>query len=97
MCTKTEIGDAYQRIQRAFPACYDQCCRNSQVIGDVEAVIGGCTPQQAVDLAHTDIRIQITILRKDSDCFARGWQNVDPLYRVGSNFFFGPTLKKPFQ
>ena len=52
------------------PAQHDQCCRNSQAIDDVEAGIGGCTPQQAVDLAHTEIRIQISILRKDFDCFA---------------------------
>ena len=34
----------------------------------MEAEVGGCTAQQAVDLAHTEIRIQIIILRKASDC-----------------------------
>ena len=50
------------------PACYDPCCRSNQVIGHMEAGVGGCTAQQAVDLAHTEIRIQLTILRKASDC-----------------------------
>ena len=30
----------------------------------MEAGVGGCTAQQAVDLAHTEMRIQLTILRK---------------------------------
>ena len=34
----------------------------------MEAEVGGCTAQQAVDWAHTEIRIQLTILRKASDC-----------------------------
>ena len=34
----------------------------------MEAGVGGCTAQQAVDLVHTEIRIQLTILRKASDC-----------------------------
>ena len=64
MCTKTGIENAYQRIQRACPAYYDPFCRNSQAIGDVEAGIECCTPQQAMDLAqNTEIRIEITILR----------------------------------
>ena len=50
------------------PACYDLCYRNSQVISDMEAGVGGCTAQQAVDLAYTEIGIQLTILRKASDC-----------------------------
>ena len=45
------------------PACYDPC-RSSQAISHMEAGVGGCTAQQAVDLAHTEIRIQLTILRK---------------------------------
>ena len=44
------------------PACYDIHCRSSQVISHMEAGVGGCTAQQAVDLAHTEIRIQLTIL-----------------------------------
>ena len=32
------------------------------------AGVGGCTAQQAVDLAHTEIIIQLTILRKASNC-----------------------------
>ena len=39
-------------------------CRSSQGISHMEAGVGGCTAQQAVDLAHTEIRIQLTILRK---------------------------------
>ena len=35
------------------------------------AGVGGCTAQQAVDLAHTEIRIQLTILRKASNCDAK--------------------------
>ena len=50
------------------PACYDLCYRSSQVISDMEAGVGGCTAQQAVDLAYTEIGIQLTILRKASDC-----------------------------
>ena len=45
------------------PACYDPC-RSRQAISRMEAGVGGCTAQQAVDLAHTEIRIQLTILRK---------------------------------
>ena len=30
----------------------------------MEAGVGGYTTQQAMDLAHTEIRIQLTILRK---------------------------------
>ena len=50
------------------PACYDPFCRSSQAISCMEAGVGGCTAQQAVDLAHTEIRIQLTILSKASDC-----------------------------
>ena len=50
------------------PACYDLCYRSSQVISHMEAGVGGSTAQQAVDLAYTEIGIQLTILRKDSDC-----------------------------
>ena len=49
------------------PACYDPC-RSSQAISHMEAGVGGCTAQQAVDLAYTEIGIQLTILRKASDC-----------------------------
>ena len=55
-------------LEGLAPACYDPCCRSSQVIAHMEAGVGGCTAQQAVDLAHTEIRIQLTILRKASDC-----------------------------
>ena len=34
----------------------------------MEAGVGGCTAQQAVDLAYTEIGIQLTILRKASEC-----------------------------
>ena len=34
----------------------------------MEAGVGGCTAQQAVDLAYTEIGIQLTILQKASDC-----------------------------
>ena len=37
----------------------------------MEAGVGGCTAQQAVDLAYTEIGIQLTILRKVSDCDER--------------------------
>ena len=40
------------------PACYGQATSH------MEAGVGGCTAQQAVDLAHTEIRIQLTILGK---------------------------------
>ena len=50
------------------PACYDLCYRSSQVISHMEAGVGGCTVQQAVDLAYTEIGIQLTILKKASDC-----------------------------
>ena len=33
--------------------------------------LGGCTAQQAVDLAHKEIIIQLTILRKASNCDAK--------------------------
>ena len=49
------------------PACYDPCCRSSQVISHMEARVVGYTAQQAVDLAHIEIKIQLTILRKASD------------------------------
>ena len=52
-------------LEGLSPACYDPFCRSSQVISHMEAGVGGCTAQQAVDLAHTDIRIQLT---KASDC-----------------------------
>ena len=50
------------------PACYDLCYRSSQVISHMEAGVGGCTAQRAVDLAYTKIGIQLTILRKASGC-----------------------------
>ena len=46
------------------------------------AGVGGCTAQQAVDLAHTEIRVQITMLRKASNCDAKGiiYANVAVIY-----------------
>jgi hypothetical protein len=38
------------------------------VIAKVKAGVGDCTPQHAVDFTHTEIRIQLTILRKASNC-----------------------------
>ena len=48
----------------------------------MEAGVGGCTAQQAVDLACTEIRIQLTILRKASNCDAKCiiYENVAVIY-----------------
>ena len=60
MGNKTRIRG---KLEGLPPACYDPYCRNSQAIGEVEAGVG-CYPQQAVDLAHSEL----FILRKASDC-----------------------------